>query len=569
LSTVIEEFVAKLGWDVDNSKLIGFQRGIERVDGHMSNMAGKMTGVLKKGFWALTIGAGALGGAVALVSREYSKIEDAEAAFTPLLQSAEKANKLVQMLNDTAATTPFRFEELQSVSGMLLPSMNGDLQKTIEFTRMLGDTAGGSFQRMDSITRGFNKALIKGKVDMEALNVISEGGLVPIYQELGKTVGKTGTVLTKSISAGKISVNDLIETFKRMTNKGGIYFMGMEIASATLSGKISTLKDNVGQAAGAIGKQLSPFLKVLADRLNKVALRVKAWIEDNKELIKSKIIAFIKEIPKWLEKIVYWVPKIAKLIVTFYAISAAVKVLTVATNAFTLAKAIASKIDKLTGLAEFFKGPLTQNIKGATGAMKGLTGAAGVLGAAYAGWQIGTVIHDQIIEPMMKALQLTQDLKDEVEDTSKRDLDRRSEKQLESDLRKAKELESKQRKSVFTSGPTGATATPFMVGGGLADALAYAEERDKLKAHRLNVETALAKKRRTREYPLYSKEQQSKAFYIPEFMASTPSLASMNVGAINTTVNTKSEADPKKIAMAAEKAVEKAVRKAQRNMANE
>jgi tape measure domain-containing protein len=243
---------------------------------------------LKMGFVGASAAIVATGLAVKGVLAQFSKIEDAEAQFTPLLGSTAKAKELVEALNQTAASTPFQFETLSGVATQLLPSMNGSIEDTIRLTRMLGDTAGGNAQKFETITRGFNKALIKGKVDLESLNMIAEAG-VPIFQELGKQTGKTGKQLFKSISAGKISVEDLTKTFETMTSEGGIFFKGMEIASKTLTGKISTLKDNISLTAAELGSALAPVVKDLVDESITFVQEIKELVKQNKALIKTKI----------------------------------------------------------------------------------------------------------------------------------------------------------------------------------------------------------------------------------------------------------------------------------------
>lgn len=558
MSTVIEEFVAKLGWDVDNSKLIGFQRGVERVDGHLSNMSAKMTGMLKRGFFALTAGAGVLGGAVALVSREFSKIEDAQASFTPLLGGASKAAEMVKQLNDTAATTPFQFENLAGVAQQLLPIMNQDIGRTIEFTRMLGDTAGGNAKKMDSITRGFTKSMLKGKVDMESLNIIAEAG-VPIFQELGTTVGLQGSKMFDAMRKGKISTDDLIATFKRMTSKGGIYFMGMEIASRTLSGKISTLKDNVGQTAAAIGEQLSPFVKALTDRLIIVAQKAKDWILANKGLIRSKLLEYVKQIPKWIEKIVYWVPKIAKLIGVFYAISMAVKVSTVAINAFTVAKALAGSVTKLKPLLGFFGSLLPTEIgkaTSATGGLKSALGKAGLVGAAAGvGVAFGLAIHENVIDPILKAQDELYKLSLDVADTMGRDVSKRSDEQLKRDIAAVQKT-----RTGINTGFTGALLN-YLPGMGMFQNVAN---------------TGLDREQKRLEGSLANAGEFERSrgvwdFMNPSLQFTTPAAPSSAGGpiTINNVVNVKSNADAKQISRATGQAIEKKMRQVKRNMSND
>jgi tape measure domain-containing protein len=234
-----------------------------------------------------------LAAATGLFTKEFSKLEDAEAAFTPLLGGAEKAKKLVDELNKTAASTPFQFENLAGVANQLLPVMDGDIQNTIKTLRMMGDTAGGNAQKLETITRGFTKAMLKGKVDLESLNMIAEAG-VPIFGELAKTMDtEVGEDFFKGISAGEIKTDDLIKTFERMTKKGGLFFKGMEIASKTTTGVISTMKDNISLAAASVGKILAPTVKKYASKTTEAAKSIKKWVSANEELISSKINLFL------------------------------------------------------------------------------------------------------------------------------------------------------------------------------------------------------------------------------------------------------------------------------------
>lgn len=433
MSTVIEDFVAKLGWDIDNSKLIAFNRSVNNLDKGLSAVSGKMIRGLNTGFKVATAGAVALGGGIALVAREYSKIEDAEASFTPLLKSAGRAKEMVAALNDTAATTPFQFGQLSDVAGTLLPVMNGNIEKTVSTLRMLGDSAGGNAEKFRGIANGYTKAFLKGKVDMESLNMIGEKG-VPIIDELAKMHGKNNKQILKMVSNGKIGLEDLTGVFERMTQKGGIFFNAMDIASKTLTGRLSTLKDETGRAAAEIGGVLAPYLKALTDRLIATAIHVKNWIHQNRELIRTKVTEFIKKIPEYLEKIKYWVPKIAKLVGVFLAITAVVKALNIAMKAVVITKALLGKTGPLQKLSNYLGGTLPTEAGKASKAIKGVGLATGAVAAAFIGWGIGTVIHDEIIDPIMKARHEASMLAQEVGVDMSKDVSKRNSGQLAQDV---------------------------------------------------------------------------------------------------------------------------------------
>jgi tape measure domain-containing protein len=282
MTTVIEDFVARLGWDIDDKDLKRFKRSTEGL-GHF----------VKRAFQVGAAGAISLGFGVQRLLGAFSKVEDATAAFTPLLGSVKKAADLVERLNQEAATTPFQFENLSFVAEQLLPLMNRDINETIQSLRMMGDVAGGNVQKMDSVTRGFSRVLIKGRADMESLNIIAEAG-IPIYQQLGETVGVSGKKLFDRMRQGKVSVEDVTETFRRMTRQGGLYFRGMDIASATLSGRVSTLKDNIILAAASLGERMAPEIKAIVDDLIDVVANTRDWIIANKELVSVRMREFIQ-----------------------------------------------------------------------------------------------------------------------------------------------------------------------------------------------------------------------------------------------------------------------------------
>lgn len=446
------------------SRLIKFtaigSKAMRRLDRVMS----RATAGIKRGAFAVAAGLAALGGATWGLMKQFSKIEDAEAAFTPLLKTTEKAKEMVAALNDTAATTPFQFENLAGAAKQLLPNMGGDIQKTIETIRMLGDTAGGNAQKMDSIVRGYNKALLKGKVDMESLNMIAEAG-VPIFNDLGTVVGKSGTKLFKAISAGKISTEDLTKAFQKMTGKGGIFFEGMKIASETLSGKVSTLKDNVGLAAAEFGSALAPTLKDVTDDLIKVAQQARQWIIANKDLIRTKFTEFVKKIPgylreieRWakklygwikiipidLEQIVYWAPKIAKYAGIFYLVASGVKVANGAMEIFNTLSNI--NLIPIKSVGAYMKGTLPAEIGKGTLAIGAFQTALIGLGVFVAAWEIGTILREKLVEPFLEARHQAKMLRAEHEHTMSGDLSKRNEEMLKDDLKRVEKLIAEEKK---------------------------------------------------------------------------------------------------------------------------
>jgi len=286
------------------------------LDSFISNLksAGvRVLGVATAAFTGLT--AATLG-----FIKQASLIEDATAAFTPLLGGAEKAEQL--------------------------PVMQGDINNTIKTLRMLGDTAGGNAQKLDSITRGFTKAMLKGKVDMESLNMIAEAG-VPIFTELAASMGtEVGADFFKMISAGEVATDDLIGAFDRMTRKGGVFFGGMEIASRTQSGLWSTLKDNVALTAAAIGQQILPISKQYTRQAIELAGNIREWVNANKELIGQRIQDTLSFITSNLGNFLRIARGVLSVIAAIVAVSVTLKTVMLASAVATKAWAIAMGVLK-------------------------------------------------------------------------------------------------------------------------------------------------------------------------------------------------------------------------------
>jgi tape measure domain-containing protein len=346
------------------------EAGLRRANKALNKVVGGLARGAKTAVKFGVVGLGAISAGVALLLKQFSKIENAQAAFQPLIGSAEKARQAVEAINETAATTPFQFETLADSVNQLLPVMNGNIEDVIKTVRMLGDTAGGNAQKLETITRGFTKAMLKGKVDMESLNMIAEAG-VPIFGDLAEVMGvQVNAAFFKMISAGRVTTQQLTKAFEKMTNKGGKFFQGMEIASRTTSGMLSTLTDNISLTAAELGSVLAPTVKELIGQSTEMAKRVREWVKGNKELIGSKFLAFVTRVKQGVNSLVEAIrtmndensvfdrlssiivdvsdafsflrqhgATIAKIIAAVIALSAAVKVAAIAMAAFNLVMA--------------------------------------------------------------------------------------------------------------------------------------------------------------------------------------------------------------------------------------
>jgi len=271
-----------------------FGKAQKSATGFNSSVGGIIRGLI--GYNLLERGLSMIYGGFKKAVSGAAMFENSIANFTTLLGGSEsKAKELVSRLQILGAETPYEFQTLAKTVQTLLPTMDGNIEKTIDTVRMLGDTAGGNAQKLESITRGFTKAMLKGKVDMESLNMIAEAG-VPIHTELAKSMGYGKDQMTaffKKVSSGTVGTDQLVKVFQQMTSEGGLFFGGMIRSSKTFDGVVSNMNDAVNLTFSAIGQEMLPVLKELALSITSTMTSILKWVQANKELIGTSFRAFI------------------------------------------------------------------------------------------------------------------------------------------------------------------------------------------------------------------------------------------------------------------------------------
>jgi len=443
---------------------------LRKMDRAASRVAKTFTGFAKKAAFGAAAGVTALAGAVGLLMKQFSKVEDYEAAFTPLMKGAAGAKRLVAALNETAATTPFQLENLADSAQLFLPSVNGNIEETIRLTRMMGDASGGNAQKFKSASLAMAKIMMTGKTTAEGLTSFVIAG-IPIYKELAEVLNVPAESIATLSRQGKLSSDIMLKVFEKMTSKGGIFFKGMDIASRTLTGKISTLKDNISLTAAEIGSTLAPTLKEATDYLIKVAAEARSWAVANKELIKTKVTEFIKKIPGYFKETVYWLRKLekyGKFFITFVVIIKSARVAMALFSAVTMAAT--TNVGKLQKSGKKFGKTMPEDVGKGTKAIGKFQASLFALQAFMVGWEIGTVIHDKIVEPLMKARHEAKMLRLEMEDTMKRDVDKRGTEQLRKDKVVAEKVIKADKSAIAklkaASAARGFAPTGSIVGGG-------------------------------------------------------------------------------------------------------
>lgn len=216
---------------------------------------------------------GQLAQKVATIRGEFQQLE---VAFTTLLGSKEKADRLMAEMVDLAAKTPF---DLQGVAGgarQLLAYGFAAEEVTDTLTR-LGNVAAGLRLPLQRLTYLYGTTAVQGRVYARDMLQFTGSG-IPMLQEMAKMYGKTTEEINEMVSAGKIGFADVKKVIESMTNEGGQFYNLMQEQSKTITGLIANLGDAMDTMFNEIGKSTEGVISgtlqgaiTLAENYDKVA----------------------------------------------------------------------------------------------------------------------------------------------------------------------------------------------------------------------------------------------------------------------------------------------------------
>lgn len=278
-----------IGTELDES---GLKAGLDDLNKSVNTWGAAVVG--SKAFQAITEGLIK----TAKAGIEYNaQMEDYQTNFTVLLGDEAKALEYVAQMRETAAKTPFGMEDLASANQTLL-SFGLTAEETQAAVQQLGDISMGNAERFSSLSLAFAQVSSAGKLTGQDLLQMINAGFNPlntIAEKTGTSIGDLKEVMSggkgskdfrKQMKAaqkevkkmgdqasegakwlaqigtdGAISAEMIGVAMQAETAPGGRFYNGMEMASQTLSGMWSTLKDDSMQLLGNVFEPASTGIK--------------------------------------------------------------------------------------------------------------------------------------------------------------------------------------------------------------------------------------------------------------------------------------------------------------------
>lgn len=207
---------------------------------------------------SLTKVLGVIGGVTALKNfvtelvNVRGQFQQLEIAFSTMLKSKEKADKLMSELVDIAAKTPFDLQGVASSAKQMI-AYGSSAENVGDELVMLGNVAAGVGSQLSEIAYLYGTLRTQGRAYATDIRQFAGRG-IPIYEELAKVLGVTKDEVSGLVKEGKVGFKEVEQAFKNMTSESGIYYNLMQEQSKSLTGQLSNLGDAWDTMLNEIGK---------------------------------------------------------------------------------------------------------------------------------------------------------------------------------------------------------------------------------------------------------------------------------------------------------------------------
>lgn len=240
-----------------------YDKGVKRAVNQGEELRKQLKTGLANAGKAAAAGIGVASGAIVSLGKiglDYNKqMESYTTNFSVMLGDNEKAIQKVEELKRLGASTPFEMADLAQATQTLL-AFNVSADESSGILTRLGDISLGNVQKFESLTRAYGKMNASQKVSLEDINIMIDAGFNPLLLIAEKT-GESMTALYKRVSDGAVAFSEVQSAIETATSEGGQFFNGMQEASQTTEGMISTLSDNVKSKIGEAFQNVSAIIQ--------------------------------------------------------------------------------------------------------------------------------------------------------------------------------------------------------------------------------------------------------------------------------------------------------------------
>lgn len=241
----------KIGADIKR-----LERGLSKAQRKIQDAGRSMQRVGRNLTMAVTAPLAGIGGMALKTAGEFELLRQ---SMDILNGSVEEGARNFERLKEFSAGTPFQLRDLAEAQNML-QGFGLSADEAFDSMSMIGDIAAVASGNIKGIGIAFGQAAAEGRLMTRDIRQLINQG-VPAIKLLADTMNVAESEVLDLASQGKISFEILQKSFRDATSEGGMFANGMAQQAQTLTGRFSTMKDNISLALGSIGSEMGGLAK--------------------------------------------------------------------------------------------------------------------------------------------------------------------------------------------------------------------------------------------------------------------------------------------------------------------
>lgn len=191
--------------------------------------------------------------------------EDALARLRFAFNDDQKAREMLGKLQQIGRTYPVARADIFRQAGFLAPIFKDETDK---YLKMFANVVAGSGGDFGNIAFNFSQIKQAGRPELEDIKQFAYNN-IPIFQEIGKVLGKSVTEVRQLQTEGKITFDIIAKAFENMTKEGGIYFGALEARAHTFRGQWQIIGNKLQEIWVKFFEKARPYLQQFSDWVEK------------------------------------------------------------------------------------------------------------------------------------------------------------------------------------------------------------------------------------------------------------------------------------------------------------
>lgn len=191
--------------------------------------------------------------------------EDALARLRFAFNDDQKAREMLGKLQQIGRTYPVARADIFRQAGFLAPIFKDETDK---YLKMFANVVAGSGGDFGNIAFNFSQIKQAGRPELEDIKQFAYNN-IPIFEEIGKVLGKSVTEVRQLQTEGKITFDIIAKAFENMTKEGGIYFGALEARAHTFRGQWQIIGNKLQEIWVKFFEKARPYLQQFSDWVEK------------------------------------------------------------------------------------------------------------------------------------------------------------------------------------------------------------------------------------------------------------------------------------------------------------